>query len=66
MPSVGDPDWHNSNSRPVRISLAPHAVLLMHLRGHTGHEKHPRGFTALPVKADLAIKSQRHGVSDSA
>ena len=31
----------------VRISLAPHAVLLMPLRGHTGHEMHPYGFTAL-------------------
>ena len=30
----------------IRISLAPHAVLLMPLRGHTGHEMHPRGFTA--------------------
>ena len=35
-------------ARPaVRISLAPHAVLLMPLRGHTGHEMHPRGLTAL-------------------
>ena len=31
----------------VRISLAPHAALLMALRGHTGHEMHPRGLTAL-------------------
>ena len=29
----------------VRISLAPHAVLLIPLRDHTGHEMHPRGFT---------------------
>ena len=29
-----------------KISLAPHAVLLMPLRGHTGHEMHPRGFAS--------------------
>jgi len=27
----------------IRISLVPHAVLLMPLRGHTGHEIHLRG-----------------------
>ena len=30
----------------IRINLAPHAVLLMPLRGHTGHEMYPRGFAA--------------------
>ena len=30
----------------VRISLAPHAILLMPLRRHTVHEMHPRGLTA--------------------
>ena len=30
----------------IRVSLAPHAVLLMPLSGHTGHEMHPRGLTA--------------------
>ena len=28
------------------ISLAPHAVLLMPLRGRTGHEMHPRDFAS--------------------
>ena len=34
-----------SSSSNSSISLVPHAVLLMPLRGHTGHEMHPRGFT---------------------
>ena len=34
----------------IRISLAFHAVLLMPLRGHTGHKMHPRGLKVL-VKA---------------
>ena len=46
-PSVGDPDWHNSLGRPGNLSLALHAVLLMPLRSHTGHEMHPHGFAAL-------------------
>ena len=29
----------------VRISLAPHTVLLMPLRGHMDHEMHPHGLT---------------------
>ena len=40
----------------IKISLAPHAVLLMPLGGHISHEMHPCGFKALPsVKADLTI-----------
>ena len=31
----------------IRISLESHAALLMHLRGYTGHEIHPRGLTVL-------------------
>ena len=53
MPS-GDPDWQNSNGRQVRISLAPHAVLLMPLRGPTGHEMNPNGFI---VSQKAACKS---------
>ena len=30
----------------IRISLGPRAALLMLLRGHKGHEMHPRGLTA--------------------
>ena len=51
VPSVCDPEEHNSHAgyarSDVRISFAPHAVLLRPLRDHTGHEMHPRGFTAL-------------------
>ena len=51
VPSVGNSYWHNSPAgkarSPVRINMAPHAVLLMPLRGHTGHEMYPRGLTAL-------------------
>ena len=48
-----------SRAKPVvRNSLAPHAVPLKLLRGHTGHEIHPCG-----LKADLTIYSQMFGVS---
>ena len=43
MPSVGDPDGHNLLGGPG-LSLVSHAVLLMPLRGHKGHEMHPCGF----------------------
>ena len=54
MPSVGDPGWHNPQGRPGLL-LAPHAVLLIPLRGHTGHEMHPRGLT---VSEKAACKSR--------
>ena len=31
----------------IRVGLASHEVLLMPLRGQTGHEMHPPGLTAL-------------------
>ena len=53
MPSVGDPDWHNSQYRPgLLLELIWHP--LMPLRGHIGHEMH-RGFTVSEKIADLAI-----------
>ena len=47
VPSVGEPSWHAQLMIIRKASLAPHAVLLMPLRDHTGYEMHPYGLTAL-------------------
>ena len=51
VPSVGDPYWHSKARSAIRINLAPHAVLLMPFRGHTGHEMHPHTLTAFEKDA---------------
>ena len=49
----------------VHVCMCAHAILLISLGSHKGHEMHPCGLTAWknpPAKADLAIYSQMLGV----